>query len=174
MRNIVLIGFMGSGKSSVGRVLAELLNMTFVDTDAVIEANAGCSISEIFHEQNERFFRKLERDAVKRISNNSDQVIACGGGVILDPENTRNLRRNGIIIYLETDPEVIVERTKDTAERPLLDIADKELEIQKLMRKRQAKYQDAADISINTSDLSVNEVVNEVVKRIEGDANEGG
>lgn len=165
MRNIVLIGFMGSGKTSVGQKLSQELALSFVDTDDVIEERAGKSIKQIFTEEGEEAFRFLERKIVREVSAPEGKVIACGGGVVLDPRNVKALKRKGVFFYLKTSTEVICKRTKASFERPLLQVANKKGQIEKLLCLREKTYQEVADFTIDTSNLSINQVVEEIKKK---------
>lgn len=117
---IVLTGFMGAGKSATGKILARRLNLAFIDTDCIIEEKAGQSIKEIFQLQGEPFFRSLEKKLVAEVARKDGVVIAAGGGAILDPENRKNLKKNGIVIFLMVSPAEIRKRVAGDASRPLL------------------------------------------------------
>ena len=161
--NIILVGFMGTGKTSVAKKLAQVMNMEYISTDGLIEKKEGVSINDIFAGKGEFYFRDLERGIIGEISNLDDIVIDAGGGVMINPENVNNLKANGIIICLQADSDTILERMKDKKDRPLLNVDDKLAKIKELMGKRTAYYQ-KADYFINTSNLSIDEVV----KRIQG------
>jgi shikimate kinase len=166
MKNIVLTGFMGSGKSSVGVKLAEKLDMTVVDTDDEIEKESGTKISIIFSEKGETYFRQLEKDVVKKVSKRDDTVIITGGGVVLDKENIANLRKNGLIIFLHASPEVIYNRVKGESHRPLLQVKEPQKKIKELLDFR-AEFYENNDLMIDTSKLSVDEVVNKIIDGIQ-------
>ena len=117
--NIVLVGFMASGKTTVGVILAKKLNMEFVDSDLEIEKESNMCIPEIFEKNGEKYFRKIEKNIVKRISEKDNCVISTGGGVVLDKDNIKALRKNGVIINLETNPEIIAKRLAGDSGRPL-------------------------------------------------------
>lgn len=165
MKNIVLTGFMGAGKSSVGRKLADRLGMSVVDTDELIERSAGMKISEIFARYGEEHFRELEKKAVAEASKLENHVIITGGGVVLKEENMKNLRRNGIIVYLRARPEVIHSRIKHESHRPLLQVKEPIEKIKELLEHR-APYYANNDFMVDTSDLTVEEVVKEILKRL--------
>lgn len=151
--NIVLIGFMGTGKTVLGKILAKSLKMEFIDTDSLIEEKDGKSVARIFCENGERYFRKLERDVIKVVSRKNNAVISTGGGVVLSPGNMKQLRRNGVIICLKSKPEVILKRIKrQKGIRPLLNKPDPLKEIRSLLRER-APYYKQADFVIDTSHL---------------------
>ncbi|HDH28329.1 MAG TPA: shikimate kinase [Euryarchaeota archaeon] len=168
MKNIVLTGFMGAGKSSVGKRLAEHLGLSVVDTDEVIEEDSGMKISEIFSRFGEPRFRELESEAVKRVSKLTDHVIVTGGGVVLKAVNIENLRKKGIIIYLHAAPETIYNRVKDETHRPLLQVADPLAKIRELLESRSQFYANN-DIEVDTTNLSVDEVVEEIIQKIDSE-----
>jgi len=161
--NIILVGFMGTGKTSVAKKLAQVMNMEYVSTDELIEKKEGVSINDIFAGKGEFYFRDLEKGIIGEISNLDDIVIDAGGGVMINQENVNNLKANGVIICLQADSDTILERMKDKKDRPLLNVDDKLAKINELLKKRNAYYQ-KADYFINTSNLSIDEVV----KRIQG------
>jgi len=166
--NIVLIGFMATGKSAVGRLAAERLNRRFVETDALIEQKSGRMIPQIFAADGEAGFRKIEIVVVEEVSRGRGQVIACGGGVVVNNINIERLKADGIIIYLTAKPEVIINRVKaDSARRPLLEVADPAEKARQLLAARRPLYESAADITIDTSDLSVSEVAETIILRLE-------
>lgn len=154
MKNIVLLGFMGSGKTSTGKILAKKLKYNFIDVDKFIEKNAGKSINIIFKENGEKKFRKLEKDAVREASRMKKTVIATGGGVILSDENIKNLRKSGILITLMVSPGRVLKRIIKSNVRPLLKGRGKKAKIIKLMNSRFSKYIKCADYIIDTSDLT--------------------
>ncbi|MDI6703818.1 MAG: shikimate kinase [bacterium] len=163
--NIVLIGFMGAGKTKVGTRLAEKLGMGFVDIDDLIETKAGMKISQIFSEFGESYFRDLERKEVEHVSNLTNYVISPGGGAILNKDNMDALRKNGILIYLKASAEVIFERTCHTSHRPLLENVSPYEQIKKLLRYR-APFYEASDYTIDTSNLNIEEVVTKIIEYI--------
>ncbi len=163
MNNIVLIGFMGSGKTVAGKIVAEKLALRFVDIDKLIEEKQKIPISEIFSTFGEDYFRNLEKEMVTRISNEKNRSIATGGGVVLNPENMVNLRKNGTIIWLAVSPEVARKRTKSDESRPLLHVTYPEKTIEELLSFRESLYAQA-DFKIETSNLSIDEVASEVLK----------
>jgi len=138
--NIALTGFMGSGKSSVGKELAKKLGFKFVDTDDMIEKTAGVSINEIFARHGEKYFREIEAKIIKDISKENSLVIATGGGAVLNPENIKNLRVNGVVVYLSVTPEQVYERVKNETHRPLLKCANPLAEIKKLLDNRKTAH----------------------------------
>lgn len=168
MRTIVLMGFMGTGKSEVGRRLARRLGCAFVDTDRVIEQRAGKSVSAIFADDGEPRFRSLEADVVAEVATRAGSVIAVGGGAVLAAENARRLREAGVMIHLSARPEIILERVGDVASRPMLAGVDPRTAIDRLLAERRAAYEAVADVTVDTSDRSVDEVVEEIERQITG------
>jgi shikimate kinase len=138
--NIVLMGFMGTGKTSVGKRLAAALNMEFVDMDCLIEEREGKPITRIFGEEGEPHFRGLERALVQELSARRGLVIACGGGVVLNPDNVRDYSQSGLVVCLTATPETIYQRTARATHRPLLEQEDRFKRIVDLLEKRRALY----------------------------------
>jgi len=163
--NIVLIGFMGTGKTAVGRRLAERLRRPFVDTDTIIETRDGRTIARIFAEDGEPAFRGLEAAAVAEAGASHGAVIATGGGVPLRPDNMRHLRRHGVIVALTASPRAILARVGGGADRPLLG-PDPEAAVRRLLAERDAAYRDA-DLVVDTSDRSTDEVAEYVLAFVE-------
>lgn len=151
-RNLVLIGLMGAGKSTVGRLLAERLGRPFVDTDAIVEAEADLTIPEIFSQQGERAFRALEAEAVRRVSALRGQVVAVGGGAVSTPGNATQLRMTGDLVLLDAEPGVLAERLgQETAARPMVaDADDVAARLGELRRSRADDYDSAAAHTVRT------------------------
>jgi shikimate kinase len=166
-RNIVLCGFMATGKSSVGRRLAEMLRCDFLDMDSLIEIEEGMSISQIFASRGEPAFRALEAGMVERVARRKGCVIAAGGGTIVNERNLRRLKRSGIVIALTADIETILKRVGAAEDRPLLRGENKVERIRKLLREREQAYA-KADIVIDTSLKSIEEVAQSVLDRLPG------
>jgi len=167
--NIVLTGFMGTGKSIVGEKLAQRLGMGYIDTDQIIEEREGCEISKIFKEKGEDYFRKIETEVVKEVSSFNNCVIATGGGVVLKEENIKALRRKGIIISLSANPRVILERTSKSKKRPLLlNCPDPYERIERMLNFRKPYYE-KMDLKIDTSFLNPTEVVEKILKFLRKD-----
>jgi len=160
-RNIVLIGFMGTGKTSVGIRLAEMLGMTFVDTDDLIEKDSGMIISDIFSKMGEDYFRDLESSIIERVSKLERQVIATGGGAVKREKNLQNLKSSGIVFCLYASPEVILQRTSGYDHRPLLQVDDPISKINEILREREQFYA-KADYRIDTSELSIDQVADKI------------
>lgn len=180
--NVVLIGFMGAGKTAVGKVLAKRLGKKFVELDSVIERKAGKSIPEIFQQDGEVTFRELEIEVTKRLvlSGAKDLVIACGGGIVLNKINIDRLKNESIIVYLTASPRVLLRRISDSGEgRPLLNTSNRggdeprhydldarsplNRSIQELLRFRKPFYDRAADIKISTSKLDIDSVAEQII-----------
>jgi len=167
MKNWVLIGLMGSGKSAVGRALAQGLGCRFLDTDSLIEKRVGLTVPEIFSRHGEGWFRAQEALVAEEVGNESGCVIATGGGMVIHPANMEALHRNGHLIFLTARPEVILERVKRRPKsRPLLNEGgDLLLKIQQLLKERESYYRQAV-IHCDTSDRSVSEIAREIYKRV--------
>jgi shikimate kinase len=161
-RNIVLVGFMGTGKTHMGRELSERLGLAFVDMDDCIVERAGKPIPEIFADDGEAAFRAIERQIVVDLSAESGRVIATGGGVVLNADNIRDYSREGLVICLSATPEVILARVEHDTNRPLLFADDKMEKIRTLLDSRQSLY-DAIPNQIDTSALTADEVVERIV-----------
>ena len=162
-RNIVLMGFMGTGKSSVGKRLASKLHLKFLDMDTLIEERAGKPIPRIFAEDGEPHFRTLERAVAEELSRQSGLVIACGGGVVLNPDNIRDYSRTGLVVCLTATPEVIFERTSRARNRPLLEEQDRMQRILELMEKRKAIYNSLPN-QVDTTRLTTFQVADVILK----------
>lgn len=156
---------MGSGKTTIGKLLATKLNMDFVDLDDWIEKEAKMTINEIFAKLGEPHFREVETKIVKKARNEvNNSVISTGGGVILKEENVENLHQAGVLIWLKVSPEKVYERIKNTFHRPLLNCLDPVEKIKKLLSFRTPYYTKAADYIVDTSNLTVEEIVSKIVK----------
>lgn len=170
MKNIALIGFMGTGKTTVGQRLAKKLERSFIETDTLIEQMAGKAIPEIFQQDGEISFRELEIGVIKDIAKRENAVIACGGGAVLNKINIDRLRENGTIIYLTASPEVILKRVSTTGnQRPLLDVDNPALTVRELLEFREPFYQRAADITVDTSKLDINAVAEQIIIKLRED-----
>lgn len=164
-KNIALVGFMGAGKTVVGKALSKQLGMVFVDSDDAIVEREKRPITAIFARSGEAYFRKVEKDVLKEISQKDGLVIACGGGAVLDKENIVNLGKNGIIIYLHARPDIIYERIKEHSHRPLLNVKSPKKEIERILEYRMQFY-NQADHTIDTSELEVEDVVEKILEVI--------
>lgn len=164
-KNIVLIGFMGSGKTSVGKKLSRDLKREFIDMDDFIVTKEGMSINEIFEKKGEIYFRNLERELCQRFAEAKSKIIATGGGVIKNDENVENLKKGGIIVYLKSTPKQIAYNLRYDDTRPLLSGKNKEEKIASLMKEREPVYNRCADVIIDVSGINIDETI-EKVKRI--------
>ncbi|MEC4684278.1 MAG: shikimate kinase [Nitrospirota bacterium] len=165
MKNIVLTGFMGSGKTAVGRELANRLGMKLVELDEEIEKAEGLTINEIFSRFGERYFRDRETEIVRKFAGQDNVVISTGGGVVLREENMKALREKGVIVCLKATPETILKRTSTSGERPLLNVDDPLKKIRDLLDYREPFYE-KADILIETDSLSTAEIADEIIRRV--------
>jgi shikimate kinase len=165
--NIVLIGFRGTGKSTVGKLLANRLKRNFIDTDEYIERTTRKTIKDIFKKEGEEGFRKTEAETIAKLSKMKNKIIAAGGGVVLKDENVRNLKSNGFLILLEATPEIIHDRIrqdeKTIQQRPSLTNKNSFDEIKHLIDKRQPLYENAANYTINTSYVSCEDIAEEII-----------
>jgi len=162
-KNIVLIGFMGTGKTAVGKRLAAKLKLNFLDTDTLVEDSTGTAIPEIFQKYGEKYFRDQESLAVEKAARTHNCVIATGGGVVLNPENIRKLQENGYVILLEARPDVIARRVRASSGRPLLNKdGDLTARITELLQERAPYYRDY-ELRIDTSDLTVEHVIERII-----------
>lgn len=149
--NIVLCGFMGCGKSTVGALLAKKTGMSFVDLDTYIENKAGMTVSEIFAQYGEAHFRALEREASKELAAKSGVVLAAGGGTLTFSENVEILKQGGSIVLLDLPVKVVAERLKNDKTRPLLNQPDKDKVMKELYEKRLPLYRQAADYTVDAA-----------------------
>ena len=168
--NIVLTGMMGTGKTAVGKRLAEIEGMEYIDVDEMIEKDAGVSINEIFKKNGEKEFREMEKKAVKCVSILNNYIISTGGGVVKDSGNMDELEKNSIIVCLTADPETIYKRTSKHNDRPLLKVKDPKLEIEKLIKERQ-KFYKRCDLMVDTLNKKIDVIVDEIVKFVESKRN---
>ena len=164
--NIILTGFMGTGKTTLGRLLAEKIDYEFIDTDALIENQIGQTIAKLFQAEGEAAFRKLESKLVEELAQKEGLVIATGGGLVLDPKNVTALRKTGQIICLTASPEEILARVaKQQDVRPLLQEKDPKAKIIELLQQRESVYRQFPQLS--TSDLSPDKLIGELLKLIQ-------
>jgi shikimate kinase len=161
--NIYLVGFMGTGKSSVGRELARRKKWHFLDLDELIEMREKRQIPDIFAEKGEAYFRRIEKKALQEISRQKNFVVACGGGIVMDPENIRAMRETGTAVCLKADLDTILKRTSGFLHRPLLNVEDPRSRIELLLKFR-SPYYAKADFSVETSRIGVAEVVLRIIK----------
>lgn len=163
--NISLIGFMGSGKTSTGKLLADRLNFLFIDLDNIIELSLGMPISDIFERHGEEYFRNTETNSIKKVYVNKNCIFACGGGVIVRHENIEIIRKHSTVIFLHVSPAIAFERLKNEDNRPLLKNPDRLNIITELMEKRDSLYRSASDLIFDTDFKKPREVAEEILKR---------
>ena len=166
--NIVLIGLMGAGKSSVAKRLGLLLKREVISTDALIEDKEGKAIRDIFKDEGEAYFRALEKETVRAIADRTDVIIDCGGGVVLDQKNIVHLKRNGVLIYLKASPKFLYQCIKNKKNRPLLNVKDPLARIKLLLEQRKSKYEQA-DITIVSENKTIDEICDEILELIKND-----
>ena len=166
MNNLFLIGFMGAGKSSVSAGLGRMLGREVVEMDERIAAQEGMSIPELFAQKGEPYFRACETALLKSFAQGAPRIVSCGGGVPLREENVAAMRESGTVVLLTASPEVILERVRDSDERPLLQGHKDVPYIAALMEQRRPRYEAAADITVDTSRLNIEEVCRQVLRQV--------
>jgi shikimate kinase len=164
--SIVLIGFMGAGKSSIGRTLARRTGLPRFDTDEIISARFGLSVSEIFGRFGEKKFRNAETETLEQLGDAGPAIIVTGGGIVLRRENVKMLRALGKVVSLEADEETLFRRISRRVTRPLLETKDPRGTMAELWRVRQPLYRDAADVRVDTSRLKHEEVTDAILRKI--------
>jgi shikimate kinase len=167
MKNIILTGFMGTGKTAVGRRLAMLLNMELIDVDTEIEKSQQMTINEIFRQFGEPRFREIETEMIQKLSERKDVIISTGGGAVLKQKNMDALRKQGIIICLMASPQTILKRTSHNSNRPLLKVEDPFEKIKELLNFRKPFYE-KADILVDTEDKTPLQIAEEIIDKIKG------
>ena len=166
-RIITLVGFMGTGKSTVGRILAARLGYKLVDVDHEIENEQGVTISQIFSDLGEPYFRMLERDMIKSLSSKEKLVVSAGGGAVIDPKNVEHMKMGGPVVCLTATPEEIFRRVGGSKHRPLLQAPDPMARIVELLAAREQYYM-RADIVIDTSGLKPDKVADNILEKVRG------
>lgn len=167
LNNIFLVGPMGAGKTTIGRLLAEELHKEFHDTDQVIEERAGANISWIFDVEGEEGFRQRERNVIQELCGLDNVVVATGGGAVLAEQNRKNLRKGGVVVYLMATIGQQVERTRRDSKRPLLQgVDDPRSKLLSLMEMREPLYKEVADYMVMTSRRSPKAVCNEILQML--------
>ncbi|MCM1388619.1 MAG: shikimate kinase [Bacillus sp. (in: Bacteria)] len=168
MKNIILIGFMGSGKSTVGIKLSYHLRRALEDTDKLIEKEEGRTISKIFRDDGEPYFRNLETECLKKlIQTTDDKIISVGGGLPMRKENHELLKKLGTVVYLRATPETIYERVKHDTSRPLLQGGNPQEKIRTLLRERTPIYEQAADFIVDVDNKDFEEILEEIAHTLE-------
>ncbi len=167
MQNLFLIGPMGSGKTSIGRQLAERMDLEFFDSDKEIENRTGVDIALIFEIEGEEGFRQREEKMIEELAVKSDCVIATGGGVILAEKNRLCLKATGRVVYLKSSAANLHERTIKDKRRPLLNTEDRFMTIKDILKVRGPIYEDVADIIVSTDDKTIKQIIETIVKQVE-------
>jgi shikimate kinase len=162
MNNIYLVGFMGTGKTAVGKEIAKVKKCKFIDLDDLIEEKEKRSIPEIFAQNGEPYFRGLEKGTLKEVSQKNNLIVSCGGGIVLDKENINLMKETGSMVCLTASADVILERTRKFNHRPLLNVPDPKGKIESLLKERSSYYA-LADEVIDTSKISVKEAVGKIL-----------
>ena len=167
-RNIGLIGFMGTGKTTIGKALASSTGRQFFDTDTLIEELVGKTISQIFLTEGEESFRKIESSVVKEVCGNESAVISFGGGVVLSTSNIKDIRTSSVVVLLRATVETILMRTDSTDIRPLLNITENDVEnrIRSMLKRRRTFYETAMDYALDTDALSIEEAVSKIIEEL--------
>lgn len=165
-RNIFLIGFMGTGKTTVSHKLSELLGYEEIDTDAWIAQRQNRSISEIFETQGEQAFRDMETELLRELGEEKHKIVSCGGGMALRQENVRLMQENGVVVLLTAEPETILSRVQGDDGRPVLNGNMNVAYIKELLAKRNPFYQEAGEVEIATDLYSPEEIAKEIGKKL--------
>lgn len=162
MKNIYLIGMMGAGKTAVGRSLARLAGVHFVDIDHLIVERAGKSINQIFEENGEPYFRNLETEVLKTVASEHGKVVATGGGIVLKPENVQLMKQSGKIIFLEASLDTLWERVKLKSDRPLLKTENPKATLERILAERQPIYRSVADAVVLSEEKTFHDVARDI------------
>lgn len=167
-KNIIMVGFMGCGKTTVGRIVAKKLGYEFFDTDKYIEQKEGMSITEIFDLKGEPYFRSLELKVAEEISHSENKVIGTGGGMVKNPEIMRLLKMNGIAVYLKATPKKIAYNLRNDNSRPLLMGENKLAKIEAILAEREGLYNAAADITVDVKRKLPSQLARDIIDELEG------
>lgn len=162
--NLILIGFMGSGKSTVGKILAEKLEMKFLDTDLEIEKEQGRSVQDIFSEKGEEYFRKLENEMSKKLSTENNTIISTGGGIILNEENIEYLKKDGVVFFLDVAKKTLYKRLISSKGRPLLEGDELWNKINNVLGERVERYRSSADFIVKVGSEIPYETMEDIKK----------
>lgn len=165
--NLILVGFMASGKTTVGRRLSKRLGYAFLDTDHFIESEIGCSVAEIFSIQGEAYFRELETRLADKLHRTQNTVVATGGGIVMSPGNLERLRRAGVLVFLKTDREDLIRRLERDTRRPKVQNSDLSETVDRLMGERLPVYE-KSDVIVETKGKSINRICGEILRKISG------
>jgi len=164
--NIYLIGFMGAGKTTVAKILSKRLNFDFVDLDLDIEKEQGISISEMFEKHGEKYFRDVETDSLRKISEKSNQIISTGGGIVIKDENWQIMRNRGVSVYLKSSIETLFNRVKHKSTRPLLNVENPFEKAKELFSSRESLYE-KSDIILDREGIEPGDVAMAIVREME-------
>lgn len=164
--NIFLVGLMGAGKTTLGRLLAKRLEMIFVDSDHEIEARTGVGIPTIFEIEGEAGFRRREAQVIAELATRRGQVLATGGGVVIRPENRAQLKANGYVVYLHAQPETLYERLRNDRSRPLLQTADPLAKLRTLYAERDPLYRETADLVMDVRRIGTQTLLQHLLKEL--------
>ena len=173
VKRLFIVGPMGVGKTTVGKLLASELGLRFLDSDREIEKRTGTNISWIFDVEGEKGFRDREQQVLEELANEDNVVIATGGGSVLRERNRENLKTRGLVIYLNADLALLVKRTKDETKRPLLKGKDPKKVLEKILRERGSLYKEVSDIEINVAEKSSKNTVVKIMKTLQGEVEIG-
>ncbi|MCK5685680.1 shikimate kinase [bacterium] len=165
-KNVILLGFMGSGKSTVGRLLSRKLGFHFVDIDKQVEKNNDSTVEEIFNEKGQEFFQKEEHLVVQDLSKMKARVIATGGGIIESADSMKLLLKMGVTVYLKATVQEIYSRTTNSRTRPLLNVENRREVIEQMLSEQDKKFEEYSDIVIYTDDRSVLEICEEILENL--------
>jgi len=169
MKNIVLVGLMGAGKSTLGKALSEKLSFEFLDTDEIITQEQNLAITDIFSQFGENYFRQLEKNLVLKLSDFENKIISTGGGLVQDIENLNNLKKNGFVVYLQASVETLYSRIKDDNKRPLLQVDNPLEKLSEILIAREKNYK-LANFIINTENKTIDYIVNELIREYNAQA----
>lgn len=165
-KNIMLIGFMGAGKTTVSRELSKMTGKKELDMDAYIVDREGMSIADMFDKYGEEYFRKKETESLVEIMDMEDLIVSCGGGVVVKDENVEHMKKGGVIVLLTATPETTLERVKNSTDRPILNGNMNIQFITNLMNKRKDRYLSVADIIVETDNKKVSDICKEIMDKI--------
>ena len=164
--NVFLVGFMGAGKTTIASELERKLEMNRVEMDDMISKKQGMSISEIFDEYGETYFRNLESNCLIELQKIKQSIVSCGGGVVMRDDNAEHMKKNGRVVLLQASPQTILDRVKDSNERPIFNGHMNVEYIEQLLEKRREKYRTIADVTIDTDHKTESEIVDEIIAKL--------